>query len=121
MPTTWHQMASRNLARQLTRYLERRTSEELLHPPVDTVFADDTVLQPDIAVLLNEHRDRLHKGGLFGAPDFVIEILSPSTASRDRREKLGVYARYGVREVLARGPQDARGSRSSSSSPGTTS
>ena len=66
------------------------------------------MLQPDIAVLLDEHRDRIRKAGLFGAPDFVIEILSPSTASRDRSEKLAVYARYGVREYWLVDPKRER-------------
>ena len=80
----------------------------LLHPPVDTVFADDTVLQPDLAVVLDEHRDMIRKGRLFGAPDFVIEILSPSTASRDRREKRAVYARQQLREYWLVDPKRAR-------------
>jgi Uma2 family endonuclease len=108
MPTVWHQLTSRNLGFLLMLYLRDNKLGELLHPPVDTVFADDTMLQPDIAVLLNEHGDRLKKEGLFGAPDFVIEILSPSTAARDRREKLAVYARYGVREYWLVDPESAR-------------
>ena len=107
-PTVWHQMASRNLARRLLRYLERQNVGELLHPPVDVIFADDTVLQPDIAVVLEEHRSRIQKAGLFGAPDFIVEFLSPSTASRDRREKRAVYARHGVREYWLADPERQR-------------
>jgi Uma2 family endonuclease len=98
VPTTRHQMASWVLEDLLSRFLSERGLGRMFHAPLDVVFADDTVLQPDIVVILNERRDRIRDAGIFGAPDFVIEVLSPSTASRDRREKLGVYARYGVRE-----------------------
>jgi Uma2 family endonuclease len=108
VPNAWHQFASQHLGSMLGTYLREKQPGLLLHPPFDTIFAEDTMLQPDIAVLLAEHRDRLQKAGLFGAPDFAIEILSPSTASRDRREKLAVYARYGVREYWLVDPERAR-------------
>ena len=84
----------------------RRTSPS---PPLDVVFADDTVLQPDI-IVISERAPRPYprRPVIFGAPDFVIEVLSPSTASRDRREKLAVYARYGVREYWLVDPERAR-------------
>ena len=107
-PTVWHQIVSQNLASLLRLHVRGQELGVLLHPPVDVVFADDTVLQPDLAVLLDEHRDRIREAGIFGAPDFVIEILLPSTASRDRHDKLEVYARYGVREYWLVDPERQR-------------
>src|SRR5206468_2365640 len=80
----------------------------LMFPTVDVVFADDTVLQPDIVVVMKANLSRIRKAGIFGAPDLVVELLSPSTESRDRREKLAVYARHGVREYWLVDPEKQR-------------
>lgn len=69
--------------------------------------ADDdiaTVLQPDISVVCDP--GKLDDRGVRGAPDWVIEVLSPSTAARDQIEKLVVYERAGVREVWLVHPTD---------------
>jgi Uma2 family endonuclease len=57
----------------------------------------DTVVQPDVSVVCD--RQKLDQRGLRGAPDWLAEVLSPSTASHDRIVKLPVYERAGVREV----------------------
>ncbi len=62
------------------------------------MLSDDTVVQPDILVFLTEHRSRTTEKGHFGPPDLAVEVLSPSTAERDRVRKLELYGRYGVRE-----------------------
>ena len=54
------------------------------------------MLEPDISVICD--RDKLDEHGCKGAPDFVIEILSPSTLRRDRLEKYSLYQKAGVRE-----------------------
>lgn len=56
----------------------------------------DTVVQPDIAVVCD--RSKLTERGCKGAPDLVIEILSPSTAEKDTLTKLKLYERAGVKE-----------------------
>ena len=58
--------------------------------------AVDTVVQPDIAVFCD--RSRLDDRGARGAPDWVIEVLSPATASHDQRLKRDLYERHGVTE-----------------------
>jgi Uma2 family endonuclease len=57
----------------------------------------DTVVQPDVFIVCDS--ERVDARGLRGAPDWVAEVLSPSTASYDRLVKLPVYERAGVREV----------------------
>lgn len=106
-PTLWHQLASKNLEFLLETHIRASNVGVMVHT-VDVVFAEDCVLQPDIIVVLNENLNRMRKAGIFGAPDFVIEILSPSTASRDRRKKLAVYARHGVREYWLVDPEKRR-------------
>jgi Uma2 family endonuclease len=66
--------------------------------PVDVELAPDTVVQPDIVVILSANLDRITPSRIIGAPDLVVEILSPGTAGYDRREKQDAYARSGVGE-----------------------
>ena len=68
-----------------------------LAAPLDTALADHTVVQPDVLYVTRE-RISIVRERIEGAPDLVIEVLSPSTAWRDRGEKLRAYAEFGVRE-----------------------
>ncbi|MBI5015186.1 MAG: Uma2 family endonuclease [Deltaproteobacteria bacterium] len=70
--------------------------------PVDVVLAEDTVVQPDVVVVCD--RSKIQPAGIRGAPDLVVEVLSPSTALRDRGTKRDLYERYGVREYLTVDP-----------------
>ncbi|TVR68069.1 MAG: Uma2 family endonuclease [Spirochaetaceae bacterium] len=56
----------------------------------------DTVVQPDLVVVCDSAK--LTRQGCTGAPDFVLEILSPATAFKDMEDKLRLYERHGVRE-----------------------
>lgn len=64
----------------------------------------DTVVQPDISVVCD--RSKLDDRGCRGAPDWVIEVLSPSTAGHDQILKRAVYERHGVREYWLIHPAD---------------
>jgi Uma2 family endonuclease len=57
---------------------------------------DDTVVQPDVLVVCDE--EKLDDGGIKGAPDMVVEVLSPSTERHDAFVKLNLYRKYGVKE-----------------------
>ncbi|MDP3178977.1 MAG: Uma2 family endonuclease, partial [Spirochaetaceae bacterium] len=56
----------------------------------------DSVVQPDIVVFCD--RSKLTEADARGAPDLVVEILSPSTSKKDQHEKLSLYEKHGVRE-----------------------
>ena len=66
--------------------------------PIDVVLDNDdkTVVCPDVAIVCD--RSKLKNGRLFGAPDFVLEVLSPSTRKKDMHLKLYKYSNAGVRE-----------------------
>jgi len=66
--------------------------------PVDVVFDDYNIVQPDIVVVCD--KSKLTEANVQGAPDLVVEIISPSTSLKDRREKKALYERAGVREYL---------------------
>ncbi len=64
----------------------------------------DTVVQPDVMVVCDE--TKLDKRGVRGAPDWVVEVISPSTASHDQVRKRRIYERAGVREFWLVHPAD---------------
>lgn len=70
----------------------------LMPAPVDVVLSEHDVVQPDLVWLSAERLDRLTEKNLQGAPDLVVEILSPSTRRVDEKLKRRLYARHDVRE-----------------------
>jgi Uma2 family endonuclease len=99
-PAPWsrHQLVSQRLAFLLMSFLRETELGVLYYAPFDVILADDTVVQPDIVIVARERESKIRERGLFGAPDLAIEILSPSSESRDRVRKLEIYAKHGVRE-----------------------
>jgi Uma2 family endonuclease len=79
------------------KFLEIHPLGELRFAPLDVILSDHDVLEPDLLLVLNEHQNIL-QDWVRGAPDLVTEILSPTTATRDRGIKLKAYARYGIGE-----------------------
>jgi Uma2 family endonuclease len=70
-----------------------------LYAPLDIVFSDYDVLQPDIVYFSAERKHLINlNAAIRHAPDLCVEILSPSTAKRDRGPKMEMFARFGVRE-----------------------
>jgi Uma2 family endonuclease len=64
---------------------------------------DDTVVQPDIVVVCDH--DKLNDAGCAGAPDLVIEILSPSTSKYDKTTKFNTYLKHCIREYWILDPE----------------
>lgn len=110
-PTRIHQEFVVELTRQIANALAGKPCRVYAAPfdvrlpkadePDDRV---DTVVQPDLAVFCD--RSRLDDRGARGAPDWVIEILSPSTAAKDQIRKRRLYERHGVREYWLIHPVD---------------
>ena len=98
-PATRHQRVSKRLQRMLIRVLEDPGHGEVFAAPllVELPGTGDLV-QPDLLFVSDERRVIIGEKRILGAPDLVVEILSPSTAYRDRGIKLDLYARRGVRE-----------------------
>ncbi len=97
-PTTIHQRISKRLNRALERVFEVRRLGQVWYAPLDVVFADHDVAQPDLMFISNERTEIVTDANIQGAPDLVVEILSPSTAGYDRGYKRTLYGRHGVRE-----------------------
>ena len=98
-PVVRHQRISKRLYQALIRILEDAGHGETFYAPCLVEFpgTGDRV-QPDILFVSNVRRGIVGEKQVTGAPDLVVEILSPSTEHRDRGIKLDLYARRGVRE-----------------------
>lgn len=106
-PSMWHQLISHRLAVVLDRAVVETNLGIVLAAPLDVVFDEFTVLQPDLFVLFHQREQWLESSTVERAPDFAIEILSPSTSARDRGVRRDLYARFGVQEYWLIDP-DAR-------------
>ena len=98
-PAYGHQKVIGALFRLLSAHVEENGLGEVCVSPVDVVLDEvaGLVVQPDLIFISNERLSIIQQH-VSGAPDLVIEVLSPSTAHRDRTIKLAWYRRYGVRE-----------------------
>src|SRR5712692_3334582 len=95
-PTLVHQLAV-GLLWKLLHEIAVRTGGVAAQAPLDVTLADHSVVQPDV-IYVSAARLGVIEERIEGAPDLLVEILSPSTARRDRNEKLKLYAESGVRE-----------------------
>jgi Uma2 family endonuclease len=95
-PSTKHQTASVNLLVLLSQYIKERDLGKLFHAPIDLILESTSVLQPDLLFVSKARQHIITERAIEGAPDLVIEILSPTTSRTDRVTKAQIYARYGV-------------------------
>lgn len=111
-PSSTHQEISGALFAQLYNYLEGKQCRVYAAPFAVRLFEQDgdapedvdTMVEPDLSVICD--RSKIDKHGCKGAPDMVVEILSPSTRRHDRLVKLDLYQRAGVREYWIVNPED---------------
>ncbi len=110
-PSTKHQVISGEIFRQLANFLEGKKCLAIPAPFAVRLFEGNkdvpenvrTVVEPDISVICD--RSKLDGHGCKGAPDMVIEILSPSNLRHDRLVKLNLYQQAGVREYWIVSPE----------------
>jgi Uma2 family endonuclease len=110
-PSPRHQEISAELMRQLTNFFLDKQCK-VYAAPFDVRFPENkeadenikTVVQPDISVVCD--LKKVDKKGCRGAPDLIIEIISPFTARKDLKEKLFLYERAGVKEYWIVEPVD---------------
>ena len=111
-PSRIHQGICFEIGRQLGNYLEGKPCKAYPAPFSVRLFEQDgdspkdvnTVVEPDISVICDKHK--LDKRGCKGAPDLVIEVVSPSTQRHDHLVKLNLYQRAGVREYWIVDPEN---------------
>ena len=97
-PTPWHQRVVTRLIEVLGPFVRELDLGEVLPGPVDVIFAEGDYLEPDLVFVRRDRLRLLSDRGIEGPPDLVVEVLSPSTAGRDRGLKRDRYRLYGVAE-----------------------
>ena len=97
-PNTVHQRIALKLEYELLKFNEKKNLGEMFHVPDDIVLSDMNVAQPDILFIKNENLDIITDKNIAGAPDLVIEVLSPSSVDYDRIHKKEMYGMFGVKE-----------------------
>jgi Uma2 family endonuclease len=104
-PTVNHQRLVKRLEWRLIP-LEKNGTGELLFAPIDVYFTDTEVYQPDIIFISKERLSIIKEKVIEGAPDLIIEVLSPSTGYYDLRRKRKVYEASGVKEYWIVDPME---------------
>jgi Uma2 family endonuclease len=110
-PSLQHQRVVMELSRQLANYFRGKVCEVFV-APIDVRLPReeekdeeiDTVVQPDIVIICDP--EKLDEKGCRGAPDLVVEVISPSTVQKDLKQKMNLYERAGVKEYWLFHPED---------------
>ena len=97
-PSFRHQRIVTRLIQLLSNYILEKGIGEVVVAPVDVVLCEDMVVQPDIIFISNKNKENIRESGVFGAPDLVVEIISPSSLYKDIQVKKRVYEKFGIRE-----------------------
>ena len=106
-PSTRHQEISGKLFYLIYRFLHENPLGKIFAAPCDVVFSQDPlqVAEPDLIFVSKEHSAIITEKNIQGSPDLLVEILSPSTESSDRRVKHSLYERFGVSEYWIVDPE----------------
>lgn len=97
-PTVPHQSVVMNLSNILWNFARSRGMGKVLAAPTDVYLSETNVFQPDVLFISSDRTGIITERCIHGAPDLVVEIVSPSSVRRDRGTKREMYARYGVAE-----------------------
>ncbi|WP_299287646.1 Uma2 family endonuclease, partial [uncultured Mucilaginibacter sp.] len=106
-PNPYHQSISFELSTLLNNYLkETKNKGYAAAAPLDIYFNNGNIIQPDLIYFSKEKKTVIVKDKIEGTPDLVVEILSPSNAYYDLRQKKDLYEKYGVQEYIIIDPID---------------
>lgn len=107
-PSPKHQKLSRNLELILWEHVRKNYLGEVYDAPIDVIFDELNIVQPDLLFISQDRKHIIKERGIFGAPDMIIEILSPYSASTDMKKKKQLYQRFGVREYWIVNPEEKK-------------
>lgn len=107
-PSPSHQLLLSDLHAVLYNFLKDAGTGKVIPSPIDVYLEDkNSVVQPDLIVLLNENLNRINNDGIYGAPDIAIEILSRNRAY-DTQKKRTLYEQAGVKEYFMIDPDNKK-------------
>lgn len=93
-PALTHSAVAGNIHAIFRRFLRGKRCKTFIEP--DVFLDENNNFVPDVLIVCD--RDKMKGDGIYGAPDLVVEVLSPSTATRDRGIKKDAYEKAGVQE-----------------------
>jgi Uma2 family endonuclease len=105
-PTGRHQRIVTDMVTLLNVFVRSHDLGQLFTGPLDVLFAEGDYLEPDILFVRGDRAQLVTDRGVEGPPDLVVEVVSPSTAARDRGIKLERYRLYGVPEYWVVDPEE---------------
>ncbi|HEX9653737.1 MAG TPA: Uma2 family endonuclease [bacterium] len=97
-PSIKHQDNLFELGVRIREFVKKKKLGIVFLSPCDVVLSNTSIIQPDIVFVSKENRGIITEKNIQGAPDLVIEIISPNTAERDLVLKKKLYAKHGVKE-----------------------
>jgi len=95
-PRPIHQVVAMRLSGRVWAFVDERNLGEVYPAPTDVFLSESHYVQPDLVFVRHERMDIVTERGIEGAPDLIVEVVSPSTALRDRGVKRERYAELGV-------------------------
>ena len=104
-PDTYHQTLSRRIQYQLYEQIEERGLGFVFDAPTDVQLSEIDIVQPDLLVILANRKSMIAPKKIIGPPDLIVEILSESTGSKDRRLKRDLYQKARVPEYWLVDPE----------------
>jgi Uma2 family endonuclease len=104
-PNLRHQRIAGRIYSTIYNYLEQHPIGEVFFAPVDVVFTQRWVVEPDVVYVSNERKAILAGANISGAPDLTVEVLSPSTRKKDEITKRHAYENFGVSEYWIVDPE----------------
>ena len=102
-PNEPHQRAHAELGTRLFMFVKQNDLGRVYFAPTDVVLSDTDVVQPDLLFISKERLNIVTHANIQGAPDLVVEILSPSTSQYDNGYKRALYEQHGVKEYWMMG------------------
>ncbi len=106
-PSPRHQSASMNLSSLMHTFAKQQRLGAVYCAPIDVFVDEYNAPQPDILFIANANKHIVTHDGIMGAPDLVVEILSPSSIRYDRGMKQRLYQRLGVQEYWILDPKNS--------------
>jgi len=97
-PTSEHQRIVKKIARLLDDFVEEKVLGELFLSPYDVILNEEQTVQPDLTFIGTADLDKVQTRGFFGVPTLLVEVISPSSYTRDNSKKKKIYAEAGVKE-----------------------
>ena len=104
-PKPRHQRIVLRLAEELSRFVRENSKGEVFVAPVDVILDQHTVLEPDVLFIRQQRLEIVKEEAIEGAPDLVVEVLSPTTFYKDLRKKMTAYSQFGVQEYWIVDPE----------------